>query len=126
MSEKVRQLLIIEDEETLREALADQCRREGFEVSLAKDGETGLKYALEYHPDCILLDVMLPDMNGIELLQQLRKDEWGKNACVLTLTNMSDEELVQKATEMGASGYLIKSDIGMEELMIKLKGILQK
>src|SRR3989344_8460028 len=81
---------IVEDEAALSNALCDKFEREHFEVLKAKNGEEGLSIALRERPDIILLDIMLPVMDGITMLHKLREDEWGKKAHVVVLTNVSD------------------------------------
>lgn len=101
--------------------LAGTMKKEGFEVLQAIDGEQGLEMAVKEHPDLILLDVILPKMNGLETLDNLRKDKWGATAKVLILTNLTDPEHVLKAIQDKAYDFLVKSDWSMEELVKKVK-----
>ena len=79
MQKQSKKILIVDDEEKLQQKLADACSREGFVALGASNGEEGLSLALREHPDLILLDLEMPKMDGVEMLQQLRKDECGKN-----------------------------------------------
>ena len=79
MQKQSKKILIVDDEEKLQQKLADACYREGFVALGASNGEEGLSLALREHPDLILLDLEMPKMDGVEMLQQLRKDECGKN-----------------------------------------------
>lgn len=118
-------ILIVEDEASLRNALRDKFLTEGFEVIESKNGEEGLKSALQNHPDLILLDIIMPVMGGLEMLGELRKDEWGKSAHVILLTNLSDNEDIAKAMENNTFEYFVKSDIKIEEVVKKVKEILK-
>lgn len=122
-------ILIVDDEKALREALSEKFKSEGFEVITSADGEEGLKKALNMHPDIILLDVMMPKMDGIKVMEKLQKDIWGKTARVIMLTNVSDPIKVAEATEAGSKNmtiydYMIKSDWKLEEVVDKVKSKL--
>jgi len=94
---------------------------EGFNVIKAEDGQEGLDVALEHHPDLILLDIVMPKMNGMDVLQKLRKDEWGKNVPIILLTNLSDSEKVEDAMKYGVYDYLIKTDWELKDVVKKVK-----
>src|SRR3989338_8177678 len=83
-------ILIVEDEKPLRDALQHTFEAEGFEVMTAGDGRAGLTKALEKKPDLILLDIVMPKMNGTTMLSELRQNIWGRGAKVIVLTNLSD------------------------------------
>ncbi|MDP2656072.1 MAG: response regulator [bacterium] len=110
-------VLIVEDEAQLRHALRDRLMREGFNVLEANNGQEGLTAALVEHPDMILLDIIMPIMDGITMLTKLRENAWGKNARVIILTNLSDNEKVAEAMENGSFDYLVKSDWKLEEII---------
>jgi len=115
-------ILIIEDDESLRKILSHTLNGEELNVLEAQDGEEGLKKALTEHPDLILLDIVLPKMDGLTVLKKLREDEaWGKEVPVVTLTNLSDIKTVSEMLEHGASDYLIKSEWKLEDLVRKVK-----
>lgn len=82
--------------------------------------------ALLWHPDLILLDIVMPKMDGMTMLAQLREDEWGKTARVITLTNLSDTEKVAEAIEHGSYEYLVKSDWKIEDVVAKVREKLGK
>ena len=117
-------ILIVEDEKPLIHALHDKLQREGFEILQAQNGKDGLALALEKHPDLILLDIIMPIMDGVTMLRELRKDEWGKFARVIMLTNLTDAEKTEEALRTGASDYLIKADWKLEDLINKIRGTL--
>ena len=117
-------ILIIEDEEALLDALAEVFDQENFNTLKAKDGEEGLKLALKEHPSLILLDILLPKLNGIDLLKKLRADKWGKKAEVMLLTNLSDTKDVADALTHGVHNYFVKTDIDIDDVVNKVKARL--
>ena len=120
-----RSILIVEDEAPLRNAVTDILSFEGFTVFQAKNGQEGLDLALKEHPDLILLDLMMPIMDGLTMLEKLRQDaEFGKTAAVILLTNINDPEKVAMATEAGSYDFLVKSDWNIEDVVKKIKGRL--
>ena len=119
--ENNKKILIVEDEVSLRNALCNKLAREGFSTLEAKNGEEGLEVALREHPDLILLDIIMPKMDGISMLKKLREDEWGKRVPVIVLTNLSDMEKVAEVAEGGAFDYLIKADWKLEDVVNKVK-----
>ena len=117
-------VLIVEDEASLRNALHDKFAREGFTVFTAKDGEVGLSLALQEKPDAILLDMMMPKVDGITMLHQLRqKDEWSRHVPVILLTNVSsaDKRMLKEMHEDGLAHYLVKSDWSINKLVEKVR-----
>jgi DNA-binding response OmpR family regulator len=120
-SEKNKKVLIIEDEAPMLRALVTKFTNEGFEVVHAKDGEEGLNTALAEHPDIILLDVVMPKMDGITVLKKLRADEWGRNVPVIVLTNISDTQVVGEALGLQAYDFLVKSDWKLSDVVAKVK-----
>jgi len=117
---KLKTILIIEDEQTLLSALVDKFTREGFAVITRKNGKTGLKAALDRHPDLIILDLIMPIMDGNTMLANLKKDSWGKKSKVIILTNLS-EEGKRKPLILGVQDYLVKSDIEISDVVKKVK-----
>ena len=117
-----KKILIVEDEAPLRNAVADILSFEGFTVLQAKNGQEGLDLALKEHPDLILLDLMMPVMDGLTMLEKMRQDaEWGKNAAVILLTNLNDPEKIAQATSAGSYDFLVKSDWNIEDVVKKIK-----
>ena len=91
----------------------------------AKDGKEGLNAALNTHPDLILLDIVLPEMDGLAVLRELRKDQWGKDAKVIFLTNYPFEEKVGEALNLGVTEYIIKANWKMSDIVGKVKEKLE-
>ncbi len=96
----------------------------GFEVFLAEDGEKGYNLAQNL-PDLILLDIMLPKMNGIILLKKLKEENLTKNIPVMVLTNLGQEEIIKAAFDSGASGYFLKVSLNPNELVKKINLFLE-
>src|SRR3989338_8237730 len=117
-----KKVLIVEDETPLRNAVGDILSFEGFTVFQARNGQEGLDIALKEHPDLILLDLMMPVMDGLTMLGKLRQDpDWGKDASVILLTNINDPEKIAQATEAGTYDFLVKSDWNIEDVVKKIK-----
>jgi Response regulator containing CheY-like receiver, AAA-type ATPase, and DNA-binding domains len=119
--EKKQTILIVEDEPSLRDVLRDKLTIEGFAVLQAVDGEEGLEVILREHPDLILLDIMMPKMDGLTMLKMLRADAWGAKAKVILLTNSSDNEKVAEAMAQGTYDYLVKSDWKIDDVAAKIR-----
>lgn len=117
-------ILIIEDEQDLREAMSDVLIEAGFLVTTAVNGEEGLTRAKTNHPDLILLDLMMPVMNGHEMLHALRSDEWGKTAKVIILTAMDDVNNIATAHEGAILDYFIKAHMSLEDLLKKVRVLI--
>jgi DNA-binding response OmpR family regulator len=116
---KDKKILIIEDEKSLREAIHDKLKKEDFIILEAKNGEEGLAVSLKEHPDLILLDLVMPKMDGMSMLKKLREDVWGKTVPVIILTNLpsNDEERNKDITVLEPTFYFIKTDKSMEEII---------
>jgi len=122
MSEAKKTILIVEDELPMLKALSDKFSREGFGTLETKDGEEGLKVALEKKPDLIVLDIFMPVMDGKMMLEKLRADSWGKTVPVIILTNLNpDDKTLAELMKSGPSYYFIKSKWKLEELVEKVK-----
>jgi len=111
-------VLIVEDDGMLRKVLSRRIEEEGYEVLRAEDGRQGLKTALKKHPDLILLDLMMPVMDGVEMLGELRQDKWGSEVYVYILTNKEPDAgiLDEAKREPYCSSYLMKSEYGIDEM----------
>lgn len=120
MSNK-KTILVVDDEQDLRDALSAAFEDEGFIVLKAADGQSGLDSALEHKPDLIMLDLKMPNIGGLEVLKQLRADEWGQNARVMILTALDDMQSISQALDQGGLEYLVKTDWKLEEIVQKVK-----
>ena len=120
-----QKILIIEDERTLQEVLTYNLEREGFEVSLAADGQDGLRKARSFEPDLILLDLMLPVIDGLEVCRQLRADAKTQGIRVLMLTARSEEVDEIVGFNMGADDYVTKP-FKVKPLIHRIKALLRR
>lgn len=120
----MKKILIVEDEPVLLKDLSDKFLKEGFEVLSAKDGQEGLAVAFKEHPDLILLDIVMPIMDGMSMLYELRRDLWGKDVEVILLTNLSEADKIAQSYGQGVHDYLVKSDWSLNDIMEKVKGKL--
>lgn len=118
-----KRVLVVEDEQLTRQALVDELAGEGFEVLQAANGEEGLNTALREHPDLVLLDIVMPKMDGITVMSKLREDAWGKNVPIIMLTVLdSDDAILGKIVENKPAYYLIKkNELHAEEIVTKVK-----
>jgi CheY-like chemotaxis protein len=112
-------ILIVEDDRSLLKGLGDSFEREGIEVLTATNGEEGLKMALKKKPNLIILDILMPVMDGMTMLKKLRKDKWGKEVFVIILTNKGpDYSLSDEAETIPyRSCYLMKSDYNLAQIV---------
>ncbi len=118
-----KKILVIEDNKDYRSLLVDMLTTHGYRVLEASDGEVGLVIALKEHPDLILLDILMPKMTGMEVLEKLREDEWGKNVSVFLLTNLDpDDAIMEKVSKYTPSYYFLKKgDTLPSEVLEKIR-----
>ncbi|HCC05484.1 TPA: hypothetical protein DEP58_04245 [Patescibacteria group bacterium] len=116
-----KSVLIIDDEESLVSVLSRKFNDEGIATYTALNGRDGLDLALEKHPDIILLDIMMPEMDGFDVMRNLQEDEWGKTVPIILLTNSSSIDTVAKAVSSGMSEFLVKTDIRLDDVVKKVK-----
>src|SRR4030042_4283711 len=126
MSEQEKKkILVIEDDRSLQNALVEIIDQEGFESESALDGEEGLAKIKTFKPDLILLDIILPKKDGFEELAEVKKDELLKNIPVLILTNLEEVDNVQKALDLGATNYMVKSDFSLKDVVEKIRASMK-
>ena len=117
-------ILVVEDDTFLRELIVRKLGREGYEVSEAVDGEEGVKQATAQKPDIILLDLILPGIDGFEVLRKLKEDDALSSIPVLILSNLGQKEDIEKGMKLGAKDFLIKAHFTPGEIIEKIKTIL--
>ena len=121
-----KNVLIVEDDVFLSDMYQTKFKSEGFDVTMAENGEACLKSLSEgLIPSIILLDIVMPKMDGIETLTNIRKEEKYKDIPVLMLTNLGQKEEIDKAIQIGATGYLIKANFTPSEVIKKVKEVLE-
>lgn len=123
---KQYKVLIIEDDKFLRDLMSHKISKEGFETIEAVDGEEGLKTALEKLPHVILLDLILPGMDGFEVLQRIRQDSKIGKTPVMILSNLGQKDDIEKGNQLGATDYLVKAHNTPGEIVEKVKAIISK
>lgn len=104
-------IAIIEDDAAIAQMYRMKFEAEGFVVETAENGKYGLELAQQMMPDIILLDLMMPEMNGDEMLQHLRATEWGKNIKVIILTNMGEQEAPETIKSLNVEAFIVKADM---------------
>lgn len=118
---KSKKILIVEDDKFISEIYITKLLAMGYQVVHAENGKEALLRINEESPNLILLDILMPEMSGIDVLKKLRADEVHKNIPVIVLTNASEREHATKAMQMGASDYLIKSSFTPDEVVRKIE-----
>ena len=117
-------VLLAEDERFLRKAAESSLRRRGYAVMTAADGEEALRAARDTHPDLILLDMIMPKLQGFEVLALLKADPATADIPVVVLSNLGQDTDVDQAMKAGAVGYLVKANISLAELADQVDRLL--
>ena len=119
-------VLIVEDDSFLVNAYRIKFERLGYETKIAIDGESALKILGEWVPDVVILDLVMPKMDGYEFLEKMRAKPEFLNIPVLVATNLGQPEDVDRARELGANNYVIKGNLSLSELVEKLEELIPK
>ena len=117
-------ILFIEDESALQKTFGEIFKQEGYEMTSALDGEVGLRLAKTKKPDLILLDLILPKINGFDVLKKTKENPETKEIPVIVLTNLEGVGDLDKVIELGATTYLVKTQYSLEEVVEKIKKAL--
>ena len=125
MADKKIHILLVEDDVFLSNIYKTKFEMEGFKISTSDNGEIGLADAKKKKPDIILLDVLLPKMDGFTVLENLKKDPEVKDIPVILLTNLGQKDDVQKGLDAGAEDYMIKAHFKPSEVVEKVREILK-
>lgn len=126
MEGSTRRILIVEDDNAQLEVFIQRLSMEGFEVLQAKDGQDGLKIAFDEHPDLILLDIMMPKMDGLTMMEMLREDSWGKHVPIILLTNLSlEDKVLTRVVKSEPSYYFVKADMEIDDVVKKAEEVLK-
>lgn len=126
MAEKKEKILIVEDDKTLREMYQLRLSINGYDVLEAKDGEEGLDLAIKEKPDLILLDIMMPKMSGMDVLDIIKSTPETKDIPIIVLTALTDESVKSKGLVYGAEDYLVKSQTMPGQVVEKIEKVLSK
>ena len=117
-------IAIIEDDQAISQMYRIKFEAEGYEVETAGNGKLGLKLAEEMQPDIILLDLMMPEMNGDEMLALMRQTGWGKDIKVIILTNMGEQEAPDALRALGARKFIVKAEMTPRQVAEMVKAEL--
>ena len=119
-----KKILLVEDEIALASVYMTRLVAEGYEVEAVSDGQSAITRAMQMQPDLILLDVMIPKVSGIQVLKTLRGDGSTKNIKVIMLTALSQDNYKDQAEMLGISGYLVKSQVVIADIVAHVKGVI--
>lgn len=124
MDDVKKKILLVEDEDFIRDLYKRQIELGGFSVDAAAKGGEGLTFLKNNPYDLVLLDIMLPEVNGLDILREAKKDEKTKNIPVVLLTNLGQDSVKQEAMALGAKEYIIKATYTPDQLVKKIREIL--
>lgn len=121
-----KKILIVEDDQFLREFYQELLIGEGHLIDTAPDGEIGLQKIQENEYDLILLDIMLPKKDGLQILRDLKTSQPNKQLTIVILTNLGQDSIIKACFELGAAGFLIKSALNPDQVLTEIRSYLQK
>jgi DNA-binding response OmpR family regulator len=107
----MKKVAIIEDDLAIAQMYRMKFEAEGYKVEIAENGKLGLSLCEELKPDVVLLDLMMPEMNGDEMLQKMRETEWGNQTKVIILTNIGEQEAPDSLKKLGVSAFIVKAEM---------------
>jgi DNA-binding response OmpR family regulator len=117
-------IAIIEDDAVISQMYRMKFEADGFEVQLANNGRHGVELAESMHPDIILLDIQMPEMNGVEALEVIRKSSWGKDIPVIILTNLGEEEAPKQIRTLGIHSFIVKANLTPRQVVQRVREAL--
>jgi CheY-like chemotaxis protein len=120
-----KKILAVEDDQAIQKALTDKLRFEGFSVYSASDGKKALELAKSEKPDMILLDLILPEKDGLAVLEELQWDSETKDIPVIVLSNVSNEKVEEQAKGRGVVDFMVKADWRLDQIVEKIKETLK-
>jgi CheY-like chemotaxis protein len=116
-----KKILLVEDEKLMIDLLQRKLTKEGYEISVAQNGEEGLKKMKEIKPDLVLLDIIMPKMSGLEVMEEMQKDKELRAIPVIVISNSGQPVEIDKAQKLGAKDWLIKTEFDPQEVVDKVK-----
>ncbi len=128
MEHKNLKFLLVEDDPMIWDIYEQAFRMKGYDIEVAVDGEEAVKKleAMEKLPDLVLLDVMMPKMNGLDVLRHIKKTDRLKNIIVVMLTNLAENKNIEEGLRLGVSKYLVKQDYTPSEVVKEVEAVLEK
>lgn len=121
-----RKILLVDDEPETRTVFETVLKQAGYEISIAENGQQAVEKVKQGGFDLVLLDQMMPDLSGNEVLRIIKEDESTRQIKVAMLTNFSNDEMVNESLGVGAVDYILKYQISNEDLVKKVRGILEQ
>lgn len=125
MEKNKKKILVVEDDPMISSIYEAKLKADGFEVAIAVDGGKGLELARQDKPDLVMLDVILPGLDGFSVLEEIKKDKATKHIPVIMLTNLGTEDDKVKGQKMGALDYLVKASLTPGQISDKIKNVLK-
>jgi len=125
----MKKILIVDDDKIFRKVLKDGLLAQGgekYEIEIAEDGKEGLALMRDNKPDLVVLDMLMPNMDGVSALSEMKADEALKDIPVLISTQLSDVDKMSKAVELGIKGYIIKSELSLDNIVTQVEDVLEK
>ncbi len=119
-----KKIVLVEDDQFLGGLMSNKLEKEGFSVVRVLDGEEAVKKIFEERPDLVLLDIILPGIDGFEVLKRLREDPQTAKIPVIMLTNLGAKEDIERGLKMGAQDYMVKAHFTPGEIVVRIKAIL--
>lgn len=119
-------ILLIEDEEFIRDIYTEELKKNGFEVDSTSTGKDGFEKLAQNKYDLLLLDIMLPDTNGLEILKQVKQNPETKNMKVIMLTNLGQDAVIKEGFQLGADKYLIKMSYNPDQIVAEVRNTLEE
>jgi CheY-like chemotaxis protein len=119
----MRKILVIDDDQTFRELISSGVDKEQYDVMTAADGVEGLEQVEKEMPDLILLDIMMPRMNGVEFLEKMKEKHSDKQTPVIITSNDSSLDTISRGAELGVRGYIVKSNESMKTIMSSIERV---
>lgn len=117
-------VLIVEDDKFMAEALAMKFKEASFAIAHLENGEKVVAEAVIQKPDAVILDILLPDKNGFEVLKELKKEDETKNIPVIIVSNLGSKDDFEKGSQLGAVGFMVKATVSPEDVVAKVKQVI--
>jgi len=125
----MKKILLVEDDSFLSSLLKNRLQKEGFDITLAKDGDEAINYLRNINPDLLLLDLILPKKTGFEVMEELRSNpqlQGNSNLPIIVISNLGQQEDIAKSRQLGAIEYYVKAKVSIDELVEKIKSFFAK
>lgn len=117
-------IVIIEDDAAIAQMYRLKFEAEGYDVAVAENGQIGFDVVKDFQPKVVLLDMMMPEMNGDETLAKIRAEDWGKSITVFILTNMGKEEAPKTLDDLNVADYIVKAEMTPKQVAEKVKSVI--